>query len=145
MDWLFASITDPDLLVLAKILLAAVLGGIIGYERERTGHVAGIRTHILVCITSAFLISAFVRVFPLDSVARVAGAIMTGIGFIGAGSIISQGMQVKGLTTAASIWGVSALGIVIGINAIWESIVVTVIVMLVLELRVFGLALKKIR
>lgn len=126
---------DPNLYALLKIILAVVLGGIIGFEREKTGHYAGIRTHMLVCITSAFLISTFMMHFAMDSVARVAAAMMTGIGFIGAGTILSTGMKVKGLTTAASVWLAAGLGMIIGIGAIWESIVVTLIAFFVLEIR----------
>ena len=126
---------DPNIYTLLKILLAVVLGGIIGYERERGGHYAGIRTHILVCLTSAFLISIFILYFEIDSVARVAAAMMTGIGFIGAGAILSQGMKVKGLTTAASVWVAAGLGMIIAVGAIWEAIVVTLIAVIVLEIR----------
>ncbi|MFH1063696.1 MAG: MgtC/SapB family protein [Candidatus Woesearchaeota archaeon] len=139
-----AAVTDPNLLTLVKILLAVVLGGIIGYERERSGHYAGIRTHILVCMTSAFLITAFLDYFALDSVARMAAAMMTGIGFIGAGTILSHGVQVKGLTTAASVWGVAALGMIIAIGAIWEALVVTLIMVVVLEMKVFTLKAKRV-
>ncbi|MBW2965377.1 MgtC/SapB family protein, partial [Candidatus Woesearchaeota archaeon] len=135
---------DPHIYTLLKILLALVLGGIIGYERERFGHFAGIRTHILVCLTSAFLVSGFMNVFALDSVARVAAAIMTGIGFIGAGSILRHGKDVQGLTTAASVWAVAGLGIIIGIGMIWEAVVVTLLAVIVLEMRMFALKHKKI-
>ncbi len=126
---------DPTLFTILKILLAVILGGSIGFERERTGHYAGLRTHMLVCVTSAFLISTFLLFFELDSVARVAAAMMTGIGFIGAGTILSQGMKVKGLTTAASVWVAAGLGMIIGIGAIIEAIVVTLVVVVILEIR----------
>jgi putative Mg2+ transporter-C (MgtC) family protein len=135
---------DPNLYTILKVLLAVVLGGVIGYERERSGHYAGIRTHIIVCMTSAFVISTFLLYFGLDSVARVAASMMTGIGFIGAGTILSHGTEVKGLTTAASVWGVAGLGMVIGIGAFLEAIFVTLILVVVLEMRVFSLVKKKI-
>lgn len=135
---------DPHILTLCKVLLAVVLGGIIGYERERSGHYAGIRTHILVCVTSAFLISIFSVSFEPDSVARIIAAIMTGIGFIGAGTILSHGMRIKGLTTAASVWGVAGLGIILGVGAIVEAVVVTIIIVGVLEMRFFSLVNKNI-
>ncbi len=137
-------IMDPNLLTLVKILLAVVLGGVVGYERERSGHYAGIRTHIMVCMTSAFLINAFMASFELDSVARMGAALMTGIGFIGAGTILSHGVQVKGLTTAASVWGVAALGMIIALGAIWEALVVTLIMVIVLEMKVFTLKGKRV-
>jgi putative Mg2+ transporter-C (MgtC) family protein len=135
---------DPNLYTLLKILIAVVLGGIIGYERERSGHYAGIRTHILVCLTSAFLVSVMMKTFTLDSIARVCAALMTGIGFIGAGTILSTGGKVKGLTTAASVWGVAALGMIVGLGALWESIVVSLVIVLVLEMRVFMLKRKTV-
>ncbi|MBW2972064.1 MgtC/SapB family protein [Candidatus Woesearchaeota archaeon] len=135
---------DVNLLMLLKIFLAVVLGGVIGYERERFGHYAGIRTHILVCLTSAFLIAGFMAVFEMDSAARVAAAIMTGIGFIGAGTILRHGKEVQGLTTAASVWAVAGLGLIIGIGMLWESVVVTLIAVIILEMRVFALKHKSV-
>jgi putative Mg2+ transporter-C (MgtC) family protein len=135
---------DPNLYTILKVLLAVVLGGIIGYERERSGHYAGIRTHILVCMTSSFVISTFALYFGLDSLARVAAALMTGIGFIGAGTILSHGTQVKGLTTAASVWGVAGLGMIIGIGAFLEAIFVTLVMVLILEMHIFSLVQKRI-
>jgi putative Mg2+ transporter-C (MgtC) family protein len=136
---------DPHILTVLHILLAVILGGIIGFERERHGHYAGIRTHILVCMTSAFVMSAFLTYgFAMDSVARIAGAILTGIGFLGAGTILSHGTEVKGLTTAASVWGVAGLGLVIGIGAFLEAIVIALVMVLILEMRFFSLVHKKI-
>ncbi len=129
---------DPQLLNIVKILLAAVLGGLIGYERERAGHYAGIRTHMLVCVTAAFVISVFMDLFSMQSVARVAAAMFTGIGFIGAGTILFTGKTVHGLTTAASVWAVSALGIIIALGAYIEALVVSLIVILILELKFFA-------
>ncbi|MBI5881149.1 MgtC/SapB family protein [archaeon] len=136
---------DANLLTVIKILLAVVLGGIIGFERERHGHNAGIRTHILVCLTSAFIMSTFAAYnFSQDSIARIAAAMMTGIGFIGAGTILSHGTEVKGLTTAASVWGVAGLGMIIGIGAYLEALVVALVMVLILEMRFFSLLKKQI-
>jgi putative Mg2+ transporter-C (MgtC) family protein len=136
---------DANILTIVKILLAVVLGGIIGFERERHGHYAGIRTHILVCMTSAFIMSTFeTHNFAPDSIARIAAAIMTGIGFIGAGTILSHGTEVKGLTTAASVWGVAGLGMIIGIGAYLEALVVAVVMVLILEMRFFSLVQKRL-
>lgn len=135
---------DPHVLILFKVALAIVLGGVIGYERERSGHYAGIRTHILVCLTSAALISVFSFTLSSDSLARIAAALMTGIGFIGAGTILKPGEKVKGLTTAASIWGVAGLGLIIGFGAVLEAAVITFLIVLVLEMRVFSLLKRKL-
>jgi len=131
------SFMDPVLFNIVKIIIAAVLGGIIGYERERAGHYAGIRTHMLVCLTSAFLLGTFLFYFELDSVARVAAAMFTGIGFIGAGTILFTGKKVHGLTTAASVWLVAALGMVVALGAWFESVVVTLLVIAILEIKFF--------
>ncbi len=79
----------------------------------------------------------------MDSVARIAAAMLTGIGFIGAGTILFTGKTVHGLTTAASVWAVAALGMVIAIGAYIEALVVTLLVILILEMKFFGSLKKK--
>ncbi|KKO50845.1 MgtC/SapB family protein [Paenibacillus sp. DMB20] len=105
-----------------RLLLALVLGGIIGFEREMNQHAAGFRTNILVCIGSslimllsiygfnAFIDEPNVRIDP----ARLAAQVISGIGFLGAGTIIRTGMSVKGLTTAATLWVMAAIGLAVG-------------------------------
>src|SRR3954452_19424456 len=106
-----------------RLILAAVLGAIIGLEREVSAHPAGIRTHLLVSLGSAAFtvlsISAFrLPVAPNGSVpvdpSRVAAQIVTGIGFLGAAAILKYGSTVKGLTTAASLWATAAVGMAAG-------------------------------
>jgi putative Mg2+ transporter-C (MgtC) family protein len=108
-----------------RLLLAAVLGGIVGLEREHAGQAAGWRTHILVTIASAVFVMAIHESggSPSD-MSRVMQGVATGIGFVGAGTIIklSEGARVKGLATAASVWLCSALGIAIGAGRIWLPI-----------------------
>ncbi|OXM83645.1 MgtC/SapB family protein [Paenibacillus rigui] len=113
-------ISHLDLIV--RMVLAAVLGGLIGMEREWSNHAAGFRTHILVCLGSAtimlmsiygftqFVSEPNVRVDP----ARLAAQVISGIGFLGAGAIMRNGSAVKGLTTAASVWTVAAIGLCVG-------------------------------
>src|SRR5690606_15906316 len=108
-----------DMQILLRLGLAAALGGLIGFEREQAQHAAGLRTHIMVCLGSClmmllsiygfsqFVYEGNVRVDP----ARLAAAVITGIGFLGAGTILHTGKSVTGLTTAASIWVVSAIGL----------------------------------
>ncbi len=99
-----------------KLVLAVVFGGIIGLERERSHKPAGLRTHMLVCISSALITIISVDYFGNDYARLVAG-IVTGIGFIGAGAIIAQGKEgMHGLTTAASLWVAAAIGIGTGIG-----------------------------
>jgi putative Mg2+ transporter-C (MgtC) family protein len=110
---------------LAPLLLAVLLGGLIGFEREAHGRPAGLRTHILVCMVSALIIHASKRVPDLlvgdVETARVvfdpnrlAAGIMTGIGFLGAATVVRSGDIVRGITTGATVWSVAGLGIVIG-------------------------------
>jgi putative Mg2+ transporter-C (MgtC) family protein len=113
-------------LMTSRLLLAFLAGGIIGLERALHGREAGFRTHALVCVSSSLLMVLVVyqwNLVPaqfLDTIradpARMAQGIMTGIGFLGAGVIIKEGLTVRGLTTAASIWMTASVGIVIGMG-----------------------------
>lgn len=110
-----------DAQVTWRLFLAAALGGIIGFEREKHHKgMAGFRTHILVSMGSALIMLVSIYIFeiysgkaPVDP-ARIAAGVVTGIGFLGAGTIIRSGESVKGLTTAASLWTVSGIGLAIG-------------------------------
>jgi putative Mg2+ transporter-C (MgtC) family protein len=97
--------------LMGVLLLAALLGALIGFERERADHPAGLRTHILVCVGSALvtLVSADIAGARWDP-GRIAAQIVSGIGFLGAGTILRQGSLIRGLTTAASLWVVSGIG-----------------------------------
>ena len=119
-----------------KILVAVVCGGIIGLEREVSGKAAGLRTNILICMgaTIYMVVSDLVPKMygvPADP-GRIAAQVVTGIGFIGAGSIIRSGVSVAGLTTAATIWIVAAIGLVIGIGFPFLAILFTLVVVMVL-------------
>jgi len=120
-----------------RLLLAAILGGAIGVEREIHDHPAGIRTHMLVALGSAAFtlvgIVGFVQVrdaqgvvIPVDPT-RIAAQVVTGIGFLGAGAIIKYGTTVRGLTTAASLWATAAIGMAAAAGAWLIASVVTVI------------------
>lgn len=119
-----------------RLLLAGALGGIIGWQRESADKPAGFRTHILVCVGAALftLISAVGFFGTGADPARVASNIVVGIGFLGAGTIWRTAASVQGLTTAASLWTVAAIGTAAGIGYYSGSIVTTVIVMGVLTL-----------
>ncbi len=124
--------------LLLRLLLAAVLGGAIGYEREHTNRPAGFRTHILVCVgsalvmvTSEFIFARYHTAANIDP-ARLGAQVISGIGFLGAGTIIRDGFNVRGLTTAASLWAVSCVGIAAGIGFYGGAAIATVIIFLTL-------------
>ena len=100
-----------------RLLLAALLGGLVGAERELTGHPAGLRTNILIATSSCLFTILSIHAFPLtgaaQDTARVAAQIVTGVGFLGAGAVIQTKKAVYGLTTAATIWMVAAVGMAV--------------------------------
>ncbi|MDD5292299.1 MAG: MgtC/SapB family protein [Candidatus Omnitrophica bacterium] len=106
--------------ITVRLILSAVLGGVIGMERELHRHEAGLRTHILVCMGSSLIMLTSLYVFDIYKginvvdPSRIAAGAITGIGFIGAGAIIRSGMSVKGLTTAATLWITAAVGLAVG-------------------------------
>ena len=125
--------------VLLRVVLAGVLGGAIGVEREIREREAGLRTHLLVAVGAALftLVSAYGwHDFHFSSQSgvtydptRIAAQIVTGIGFLGAGAIIRQGLSVRGLTTAASLWVVAAIGIAAGAGYYSGAVITTVVVL----------------
>lgn len=103
--------------MIVRLLLSAVLGALIGIERETHGRPAGLRTHVLVCLGSTlFTLSSYVLAEGRFDPGRITAQIVAGVGFLGAGTIIHQGSVVRGLTTAASIWTVAAIGVGVGIG-----------------------------
>ncbi|MAH38953.1 MAG: magnesium transporter MgtC [Dehalococcoidales bacterium] len=118
-----------------RILLAAVLGGIIGYERRRADKPVGLRTLVLISTGAALFTVASVYAFGDGDPARVAAGVVAGIGFLGAGAIIRrQEGGVEGLTTASAIWVAAAIGLAAGVGLYLIATVTTVIVLLVLIL-----------
>jgi len=119
-----------------RLLLAAALGAIIGYQRERAGKSAGLRTHVLICVGAAlFTIGSLYGFGVTADPARVAAGIVAGIGFLGAGAIIRrEGGIVEGLTTAATIWAVAAVGLAAGAGLYLVSAVTTAVILIVLLL-----------
>lgn len=102
-------------IVLLKLGFGAVLGGAIGWERELSGRPAGTRTHMLV-VVGVILFAETSRLFPSEDPSRIAAQIVTGIGFLGAGTILRMGTQIRGLTTAASIWAAAAIGMAVSVG-----------------------------
>ena len=124
--------------VFGKLLIAAILSSFIGWERERRGRPAGLRTHLLVCVgvTLMMLVSEHIFVnyqgYKNDSVlridpARIAAQVVTGIGFLGAGTIMRSRASIRGLTTAASLWLVAGIGLAVGSGFILPAVFATVI------------------
>jgi putative Mg2+ transporter-C (MgtC) family protein len=115
--------------VVVRVVAAALLGALLGAERERAGKPAGLRTHMLVALGAALFV-----LFPAEAgmevadLSRVIQGVATGIGFIGAGTILKRadGEQVEGLTTAASIWLTGAIGMSVGAGQLWLSVVCAV-------------------
>ncbi|MFS0723740.1 MgtC/SapB family protein [Paenibacillus sp. 1P07SE] len=126
--------------ILIRLLIAVLLGGLIGFEREHSNHPAGLRTNILVCLGSCLLMLLSIYGFSefvnegnvrLDP-ARLAAQVITGIGFLGAGTILFTGKAITGLTTAATLWVVSAIGLAVGAGFVYASIFSTVMVLIIL-------------
>ena len=123
-----------------RMLLSAIAGGLVGFERELRGPSAGFRTHMLVCVGSALFMATSILVASnyghLGAVdpSRIAAGVVTGVGFLGAGAVIRSKSSVHGLTTAASIWAVSAIGLSLGAGLYMVGIITSVIVLLVLFL-----------
>jgi putative Mg2+ transporter-C (MgtC) family protein len=113
--------------ILLRLTVAAALGGAIGLERELRERQAGLRTHLVVCVGSALftLVSAYAFTSPRVDPTRIAAQIVSGIGFLGAGAIIRQGLSVRGLTTAATLWLVAAIGMASGAGYYDAAIIAT--------------------
>ena len=124
--------------VLLRILLAIILGGMVGFERTYKGHSAGFRTHILVCLSATLIMMTGQYVFEVTGTgdaARLGAQVVNGIGFLGAGTIMVTGAhQIKGLTTAATLWSAAALGLAIGFGFYLAAIVCCIAVIIVTSL-----------
>jgi len=130
-----------ELAIFVKLLLAALAGGVVGLEREKHGRPAGLRTHLLVAL-GACIMMVVSEAFPLKYAdhdmqsalridpGRTAAQIITGIGFLGAGVIIKEGISVRGLTTAASLWLVAGLGMAFGMGLFIPGVMTTVLALL---------------
>lgn len=129
-----------DAELISRLALAAFLGGVIGFERERLSWAAGLRTHMLVCVGSALIM--IVSTFGFSDIlgtpnvvldpSRIAAQVVSGIGFLGAGSILLRGEIIRGLTTAASLWSVAAVGLAAGSGLYVAATAATVIILIIL-------------
>lgn len=128
--------------VIIRFLLSTLFSGIIGWEREKEEKPAGLRTHILVSLGSTlFMIISAYAFSNTGDPTRIAAQVVTGIGFIGAGTILRTGFTVKGLTTAASIWAVSGIGLSVGAGLYLPAFIATIFILGTL---VFATKLEKI-
>jgi len=129
-----------DVTTVFRLALSVLLGGIIGFERQHRGKSAGLRTHTLVslgsCLVAVLSINVYATVEGHTNAdpARLAAQVISGIGFLGAGAIMKEGVNIKGLTTAASLWVVASVGLAVGFGALVGAIATTVLVMGVLEI-----------
>jgi putative Mg2+ transporter-C (MgtC) family protein len=132
-DTLSELVRSPPLELLIQLALAVVLGGAIGLERELSGKPAGLRTNVLICAGATFFTVLSLHIAgDRGDPARVAAQILTGIGFIGAGTILHTRGAVTGLTSAATIWMVTAIGMAVGSKAYLEAVGATALVIMVL-------------
>lgn len=118
------------------LTITTILSGIIGYEREKNGYAAGFRTHILVALGAClFMIVSKYGFQDIDysgDPARIAAQVVAGVGFIGAGVIMKNGLEIKGLTTSTTLWIVAAIGMCAGTGLVFEAVVATIIAVIVL-------------
>ncbi|HDH44205.1 MAG TPA: MgtC/SapB family protein [Thermococcus sp.] len=114
-----------------RLVVATVLGGLIGLERELHKKPAGLRTHMLVCLAACLFTVLSIDAFPMDP-ARVAASVVAGIGFIGAGTIIGEEDKIVGVTTAASLWVCASVGLAIGLGYLLLGFVSTLLTVFIL-------------
>ena len=146
MDPLWHELTNgfPDrnrlIIVLLRVCAAVLFGAVVGIERERAGKPAGLRTHMLVSLGTAVVVIACQDAgMSLDGLSRVIQGIVTGIGFIGAGTILklNEQREIQGLTTAAGLWMTAAIGVAAGLGILGVALIGTLVTVLVLVLEHF--------
>lgn len=146
MDPLWHELTNgfPDrerlVVLVVRVFAAVLLGAVVGIERERAGKPAGLRTHMLVSLGTAIVVIACADAgMSLDGLSRVIQGMVTGIGFIGAGTILklNEQREIQGLTTAAGLWMTAAIGVAVGLGILGVALIGTVVTVLVLVLEHF--------
>jgi putative Mg2+ transporter-C (MgtC) family protein len=123
--------------VIIRLIAATLLGAVVGFQREKARKPAGLRTHILVCLgTTVFVLACSGVGMSMDGLSRVIQGIVTGIGFIGAGSILklNEERDIQGLTTAAGVWMTAAIGVAVGLGSLGVALLSTVLTLLILAL-----------
>ena len=124
-------------IVLIRVIAATLLGGLVGIQREKVGKPAGLRTHMLVCLGTATVVLACLgSSMDMSGLSRVIQGVVTGIGFIGAGSILklSEQREIRGLTTAAGLWMTAAIGVAVGLGSLGVALIATAVTLIVLSL-----------
>lgn len=131
-------LTKENIDIAIRLITAMFLGGLIGFERERLGKEAGIRTYALVCLGSALVMVVSVEIHRIFhgtaevDPSRIAAQVVTGIGFIGAGAIIRSAEKIRGLTTAAGIWTAAGIGLACGVGLYVPAVLATVFALVIL-------------
>ena len=128
-----------------KIVLAFILGAIVGFERELSRKPAGLRTNSLVGLGSALFTILSYEAFPGADPSRLASGIVVGVGFLGAGTIVKSQEKVRGLTTAATLWTVASIGVTVGVGYYSLAIVATALAYVALKLDIIENKIKKRR
>jgi putative Mg2+ transporter-C (MgtC) family protein len=130
-------ISDQDILI--RLIVAAILGAVVGFERERTGQPAGLRTHIILVVGATLTMTLsinlpieFKNLTPNGDPSRLAAQVISGIGFLGAGAIFRYGPSVKGLTTATSLWTMAIVGLVVGAGHYLSAVAATTVILVAL-------------
>jgi putative Mg2+ transporter-C (MgtC) family protein len=130
----------PDLFrflqVFIRLGVAVILGGIVGYEREKAGKAAGFRTHMLVAVgTALFVIPGTIDGMSDEAISRIIQGVAAGLGFLGGGAILkhTESHVVEGLTSAASIWAIAAIGLAVGLGLLWIAILSTLFIWIILN------------
>ncbi len=124
-----------DKTIFCRLALAIILSGLVGVERETRGRAAGLKTHVLVCVGSCLIMMTSMYMFDLYKnltdvdPSRIAAGVVTGIGFLGAGTIIRFGASIKGLTTAATIWVMAGIGLAVGCGFYNAAVIATVLIL----------------
>ena len=133
-------------IVLLRTITAVILGGIVGVQREKVGKPAGLRTHMMVSLGTAVVVLSCQGVgMEMDGLSRVIQGIVTGIGFVGAGTILklTDQKEIQGLTTATGLWMTAAIGVAVGLGALGIGVIATLLTVIVLSLQGLEEALNK--
>ena len=149
-DELTKGLHDPEQIarVVIRLIAAMILGGLVGVQRQRSHKPAGLRTHMLVCLGTAVFVTTCGAVgMSVDAQSRVIQGIVTGLGFLGAGSILklSHEHEIKGLTTAAGVWMTAGIGVSVGLGALGIALIATLLTLIILAVatRFENLVLRK--